>query len=457
MAQKNSPDALVAQTRFKNSYWQYRTYKADFYPMLSFDGTLPELNRSLSRITLPNGQDAFVSRSYIANTSSLSLSQKIGLTGGSVFVNTGLQRIDILTTKEFSYLSTPASIGINQPVFGFNQMRWARRIEPIRYTIAKRQFAQDLEDISLQTINLFFDYLNTQTSLAIALKNKANNDTLFKIAEGRFNLGKIAENDLLQIKLNYLNSDIAVEEARMNMTSTSARLKSFIGMDVKEDIALNLPENMDTNYTVDFAKAWQQAEQNSVRSLDHSRLQLDADKDVAEAITTSRFHGNLFASYGLNKRTDNINDIYKKPEDQEQIRFGVSVPILAWGKARASIETAKAQQMVTLATIKKDKIDFEQEIYIRSMRFNLQKRQLGISHTANVVADRRYFIAKQRYLIGKIDITDLNIAQNERDNAQRAYVDALHTYWQTLFGLRRATLYDFKEGKQLSDVVKLPE
>ena len=88
------------------------------------------------------------------------------------------------------------------------------------------------------------------------------------------------------------------------------------------------------------------------------------------------------------------------------------------------------------------------------MQYNLQKSQLYLARRADEVAQRRYFIAKQRYMIGKVDISDLNIAQRESDDARRAHMESLHTYWQTFFGLRRATLYDFQANKSLSEDVK---
>jgi outer membrane protein len=51
----------------------------------------------------------------------------------------------------------------------------------------------------------FFDLLLEQINLEIALKNQANNDTIYKIAQGRYNLGKIAEDELLQLELTLMN------------------------------------------------------------------------------------------------------------------------------------------------------------------------------------------------------------------------------------------------------------
>ncbi|MFN7261754.1 MAG: TolC family protein, partial [Cyclobacteriaceae bacterium] len=72
-----------------------------------------------------------------------------------------------------------------------------------------------------------------------------------------------------------------------------------------------------------------------------------------------------------------------------------------------------------------------------------------ITKKSDQVARERYNVAQNRYLIGKIDITNLNIALTEKDNAKRSYLEALRTYWSSYFNLRRLTLFDFATGTLL--------
>jgi len=74
--------------------------------------------------------------------------------------------------------------------------------------------------------------------------------------------------------------------------------------------------------------------------------------------------------------------------------------------------------------------------------------QIEITKKADEVAQERYVVAQNRYLIGKIDITNLNIALNEKDTAKRSYLEALKSFWTAYYDLRRLTLYDFY-GKRL--------
>jgi hypothetical protein len=46
-------------------------------------------------------------------------------------------------------------------------------------------------------------------------------------------------------------------------------------------------------------------------------------------------------------------------------------------------------------------------------------------------------------------LTTVVIAQQEKDAAIRGYLDALRTYWQLYYDLRRLTLYDFAESRLL--------
>ena len=69
---------------------------------------------------------------------------------------------------------------------------------------------------------------------------------------------------------------------------------------------------------------------------------------------------------------------------------------------------------------------------------------------------KRYEVTKQRFLIGKIAVLDLNDADSRKDQNKRAYVQSLQNYWSYFYNLRSLTLFDFIENKPLeSDYEKL--
>ena len=65
------------------------------------------------------------------------------------------------------------------------------------------------------------------------------------------------------------------------------------------------------------------------------------------------------------------------------------------------------------------------------------------------MAGRRFEVAYNRYVIGRITIDNLFIAQNEKDQARNQFVQALRGYWQAYYQLRRVTLFDFEAGRSI--------
>ena len=69
---------------------------------------------------------------------------------------------------------------------------------------------------------------------------------------------------------------------------------------------------------------------------------------------------------------------------------------------------------------------------------------------SDTIAARRYEVTKQRFLIGKIDVLDLNVADSEKDVAKRNFITALRNYWTDFYNVRRLTLYDFIKNEGLT-------
>jgi len=62
---------------------------------------------------------------------------------------------------------------------------------------------------------------------------------------------------------------------------------------------------------------------------------------------------------------------------------------------------------------------------------------------------KMYEVTKQRFLIGKIAVLDLNNADTRKDQNRRAYVQSLQNYWNYFYNLRGLSLYDFVNRKPL--------
>lgn len=449
IAQKQSPDALTTVHRFRSSYWQFRNYKAGLMPSLTFDATLPSLSKSIEKVTTAEG-DFFYERNLANYSAGLSLSKNIGLTGGQVFLSSDLQRIDLFSdSTRTSYLSTPFNIGIRQPIFNYNQYKWLRKTEPMRYTEAERRYLEDIEQVSITASDLFFSLLDAQIRLKIQQTNMANNDTLFQIARGRYNIGTIAENELLQIELSLLNARSSVENANLNVEMRIFNLRSYLRIPEGEAIQLLSP-SAPAAAVVDAQLAIAEARENRSSMIAFERRLIEAESIVNKAKTENRFNANLFAVYGLTQSTTDLKDVYRNPQEQQRLELGIQIPILDWGLTRGKIKLAESDREMERTAVQQEQTDFEQEIFLKVMQFNMQSNQLAIAAKSDTVAVKRYEVTKQRYLIGKIGIIDLNLAQTEKDNAQQGYIASLREYWRSYYELRKLTLYDFPAKRRLT-------
>ncbi len=452
IARDQSPMAIMARHRFRGSYWEYRTHKAKFRPGLNLDATLPDLTRSIDKITLDDGSDAFVERSLASYSVGLGLTQNIAPTGGSIFMRSELERIDRFNVDEgrTNYLSTPVSIGISQPIKAHNSFRWEKKIEPLKYEAAMKSYIESLEQVNQQAVNRFFNLALAQVNIQIAEQNYSNNDTLYKISQGRYNIGTIAENELLQMELAFLNAGTDLNEARIQLEINKYELRSFLGYNENVDLRLIIPETV-PELDINVSRALEEAYRNSPTIIDLEREMLEADKSVAQARAEKGLTADLYATYGLTQQADDFYGAYQNTQDQERLRIGIELPIVDWGLGKGRYRMAQSNQEVVRTNVQQAKIDFDQQVMLQVMQFNLQDDQLRIAAKADTVAQKRYNVTKERFYIGKIDVLELNIALGEKDAATRSYLSAMKNYWSYFYNIRRLTLYDWQRMQPLDE------
>lgn len=448
LAKDQSISAKLASTTFSNHYWQYRFYSSSYKPQLLLNGTLPDYNRYIAPVIQDDGSELFVHRRTTSSALDLTLNQNIPWTGSQVFMSSSIQRLDDLSLHTYSYLANPAVIGITQPLFRFNSMRWETKIEPVRYDEAKRQYNADMEQVSINATNLFFDLLSAQINLKIQQQNVTNNDTLFKISKGRYNLGKIAENELLQVELNLMNARNNLSQAELDVDLATLKLRNFLKLPQGEKLELLEPSSVPEVF-VDENIALTEAQNNSPDILDFKVQKLEAERDVHRAKGEAFLNADITASYGLTENADLIPDLYADPQDQQRLRVGFEIPIVDWGRNKSQVKIAVANRELVQTNLEQEEQNFNQEVFLLVKQFNMYRQKLVIAAKADTIAQKRSDITIKRYMIGKIGIIDLNLAMQEKDQARLDYLNALRLFWTTYYNIRKRTLYDFEKKEKI--------
>lgn len=448
MARDKSIASKQASTQKQTDYWRWRTFTSDFKPQLSLNGSLPSFTRSFIEVRQPDGTVAFQSVSNNNSSLNLSLSQSISKTGGTVFVQKQIQRFDDFDRRTTLYNGVPLAFGLSQPLFRFNQMRWDKKIEPLKYNESLQNYLESMEQVAMNVSSYYFDLLVAQVNYQIAEKNLKNNDTLFKIAEERLVLGRISQNDLLQLRLTVLNARKDLASARQEVEVAMLQLKTFIGYRDETRLDLAIPFQI-REFDVDAKKAISEAFKNRADAIAFRRKMLESERDLNKAKAENGLNASLNMAFGLSNRGNRPLDVYRNPQDREFVEVQFNLPIMDWGRSKSRTETAKANLELTRQTVEQEKLTFEQEIYTQVALFEMLQNQVKLTAETDRIAATRYQIAQDRFILSDLSITDLGIALQEKDRAKRDYIVALRDYWRAFYTLRYLTLYDFETNQTL--------
>lgn len=441
-ARKSSVDAQVALNSLRSAYWSYRNYRASLLPEVSFSATVPSFTQRYSSYQNPDGSYDFIHSSALEASGSINVTQSIWATGGTLSMSTSLDYLRQMGKNAYSrFMSVPVAIKINQPIFAVNSAKYNRKTSPLQYRRSQIDFMVSTEDLARTAMGLYFNLIIAREQVIIQKKNLENALKLHEIAKIKREMGKISQNEVLQLELNALNAQSALTSAESNLTSASFSLSSFLGYEDDFEIIPVMPDNP-PHIDVTFNEVYEMALKNSDHSISRRLSELAADYSVASAKGNLR-RIDLYAQVGFTGTGDNPSAAYSPLQNNEVISIGVQIPLIDWGKRRGQVKVAESNREVTRARLRQQDTQFRQNIFLLVDRFNSQQRQVEIASMSDTIAQRRYDTNVASFMMGKISTLDLDNSQTAKDSQRISYINSLYSYWSYYYQIRSLTLYDF--------------
>lgn len=445
LATGTSLEAKERKLNFQAAEWRFRAARSGLYPQISLGGNIPGYSRAINSITQPDGTVLYVPQSQAISNASLTVQQSITPTGGTVYLSSGLGRIDLFNSKSSFWQAQPFIIGISQPLGRANYAKWNWRREKLNYSLAQKQLLETREELAAKATDAWFDVYVAVLQLNNARNNVEINDTLYTISLGRFDLGKIAETELLQVELSLLNARNTQREAETNLKRSTENLKIVTGLPLATP--LTLPDPPEVKETpVDSAFALEQAYANRSEYVNLEILKLNALATKREASYSRFINGDLNANFGFNQTGTTLDQAYKNPLNSQVFSIGFAIPLYGAGRAQNVWREARDQYEAAELQTERRRLELALEVKTAVMALRQLEQSVVVAKRAFEVSDKRFELSKNRFLVGKIDITNLTIAQNEKDLALINYANTLRNYHQARYRLRRLTLYDFERG-----------
>lgn len=450
LAQANSYNAMVARLSFMSQYWSYRSFQAELLPAVNLSGNLLQFDRSIVETrNFDDGRISYVENNSMSNNLSLSVDQNIVALGGKLSVQSYLYRLDQFSYDSKIYNTQPIRLRYTQPLWAYNSLKWQKKTEPLKYENAKRAYLESMENIAIETVQLFFEVLSTQSTYQQSVSNLEDRQYLFEIAKKRLELGTITKSDLLQLELSLLNAQVDVKNKELSLNNQKFRLFSYLRIFDYETVELIPPYSI-PNININTEEVIKKALEHSTHTLQQQISRIESEKLVAQAKASKGIQMQLNSELGFNRTANHFNEAYRNLKDNEIVGLTVSLPIFDWGVSKGRVKMAEADLEVTKTQLEQAHETYIQDLRFSVLQFNMQSEQCKNAVRAQDIADERYSITKQRFEAGAVTVTDLNTAQQESENAKAQYIHLLQTFWVGYYNLRKSTLYDWIGRQELT-------
>ena len=451
VAADRAENVLIAAQAAEAAELGLDAYRASLKPRLDLAANLPNYFRTSTEVTQDDGTIAF--REIELNNSSVALlaTQRIGTTGGTIGLETRLQRTDNFALGNKTYNGAPVRLNFRQPILAFNPWKWDRRLLPLQVTATRRALDAARADAALDATDLFFDLVSADQERRIAETNRAANQTLYRIAEERYRLGKVNRGDLVQLELELASAEQNLLRAERLVGAASAAILQYLGQTYAGQLlAPATPETTQrlTDLEVTAARA---TELLAARPelLEIARRTLEAERDADRLKRQLGPRLDLNASIGLIRNADELDPIYADPQNERIVSLTFAVPLIDWGERRA-LNTRAATEIALVRRLgERTQLSLQSQLTQLLDQWRTVRQELVLATRIRDLAEERFAISQESYTLGAIPLTDLTFAQQNRDQNTRAYAETLRAYWLTYASLERLTLWDFVNNRSL--------
>lgn len=445
IAADSSLESYRTKNLYLSGYWQYRTYKAQRLPSLTLNLTPVEYYRDITkRYNSVEDIDEMRKQESFYAGGNIRIVQNFDLLGGTFYIDSDLGYLRNFGDNTNTQISTvPIRVGYSQDLLGYNPFKWQRKIEPLKYEKAKKELVYNMEKVSEEATNYFFQLAMAQAEYDLAKENIASSDTLYRIGVERHKIASISQSDLLTLKLDMINAHNTLRNKEIALKRAMFSLASYLNFDKNTDIHLVLPARP-RDMDIPVEKALTLAKENNPQFLGLQQQVLEAEQNVDKTHKESLFNARFNASIGFNQVASEFKNAYKDPLQQELVNVSVSIPLVDWGVRKGRYNVAKNDLNVTRISTRQEELSIEEDVIMTVGDFNVQQNLIGSAEEALDLANMAYNETKQRFLIGKADLNSLTLSLNRQQDAQRNYISALQNYWLSYYKIRKLTLHNFE-------------
>jgi len=447
IATDSSLTALKYQSDYAMQNWNYQSFLASRKPQIKLSSSPFDLSRYFTqRYNYTSDSDIYRQKHLVYGAASIDLSQKIEGLGGTLYGSSGLGYLHTFGENGTNtYSVIPIKIGYRQELFGFNSLKWERKIETLKMDSAQKEYSYSKELVSGEAVAKFFDLLLARKRYNMAKEYLNSADTLCTIGERKFKIASISQPELFILDIDRANAENALINYEIEMDKAKRALMNFLRMDPDTEVELLMPSES-INIMIDEAQALEYAKQNNPIYLKSNQAILEAEMAVDKAEIQRKISANVDMYVGLNQISNKIGAAYANPLFMDYLTLSLSIPIVDWGLGKYRVASAREALSKANTTSRQNDEELCRSVREKVRTFNEQQRLVDNTLKARELAERGYNGTLKLFLNGSASVNDITLARSRRESANMNYINALKNYWIAYYEVRRLTLYDFASG-----------
>lgn len=447
--QTNDYIKLQADSIVQNN--KRRLFKIKTLPSFSLQLSTPNIINNITPIVQPDGSELFNNRFNASTNVSISASQLLPFTGGTITATSSLVRFDnIIPTKNTSYNLNLINLSYNQTLSGYNAYKWEKRqfeVEDKNNTIQRHM---EKERILSEITSLFFELYVAQEEYRALEESEKLAAYIYEKSSELYMQGRLSYEDYLDAQIEYKRTTIRKTDYAIN--NARERLRTY----------LNLSE---PTFSVQFdLDRWAMSEFHFVddstlarRVIYYSIGREREVEEIANRLQLKRIKAekspliSLSIGGGVNTQSEEFKKIFNSFNSRLNVSFSISLPIVDWGKNKLQYENK-------LESIRIQELNYssrEKQIYalctydmaVLSSILTEIKAEKDMIELLYLRIEK----LKENVSFGKIDSAEISRCQTRLIQAQIQNINRLQQLFSIIYRYRVQALYDIRTGKYLSN------
>ncbi|MFV0365171.1 MAG: TolC family protein [Mangrovibacterium sp.] len=312
-----------------------------------------------------------------------------------------------------------AGIQINQTIYAGGKVRSSNQMAELGVKIAEENKRMKQVNTIVEADQAYWTFVAVQSKVKLAQKNLALLDALMKRVGDSYEVGYTNQNDLLKVKVKYNQAKLDLQRAQNGLELTRMSLCRITGF------ALDTPLETDSTLLISAElRSELQQEDVSLRpeyQLLEKQVQL-ADRKIKNTRADYLPQLGVTANYSTWSGVD-FNSIDLSNTGFSALAM-LKIPIFNWGRGHKEIQMAELDKEMRSAELNKNTQLMQLEM--SKARFELEEAALTITMCEEnlVQTEENQRVSTDSYELGKEAITDLLVAQTQRQQAENELLEA---------------------------------